>query len=236
MTRYSHHAESHYTERSGWLRAAVLGANDGIISVTSLVIGMAASGASSHTLLISCVAGLISGAASMAAGEYISVKSQQDIEKADLKMEAHELHHNPEQELKELIGIYVQRGLSKALATEVAQQLTQHDALQAHARDEIGIVEQTMANPIQAVCSSAISFSLGAACPLLAIIFLPQQDLQYSVAIVGVISLAVMGAIASYAGGSSIVKGAVRVVTWGILAMLFSYAVGSFFNVEGSAL
>ncbi|MCG2572518.1 VIT family protein [Acinetobacter sp. ME22] len=231
MTRHSSHIEKHYTERSGWLRAAVLGANDGIISVTSLVIGIAASGASAHTVLVSCIAGLISGAVSMAAGEYISVKSQQDIEHADLKMEAHELHHNPEQELKELTKIYTQRGLEASLAAEVAKQLTAHNALQAHARDEIGIVEQTLAQPLQAACSSALSFALGALCPLLAIWVVPETWLQVGIGLVGVLSLAILGAIASYAGGSSMLKGASRVVIWGILAMLFSFWIGSLFDV-----
>lgn len=231
MTRHSSHIEKHYTERSGWLRAAVLGANDGIISVTSLVIGIAASGASAHTVLVSCIAGLISGAVSMAAGEYISVKSQQDIEHADLKMEAHELRHNPEQELKELTKIYTQRGLEASLAAEVAKQLTAHNALQAHARDEIGIVEQTLAQPLQAACSSALSFALGALCPLLAIWVVPETWLQVGIGLVGVLSLAILGAIASYAGGSSMLKGASRVVIWGILAMLFSFWIGSLFDV-----
>ncbi len=231
MTRHSSHIEKHYTERSGWLRAAVLGANDGIISVTSLVIGIAASGASAHTGLVSCIAGLISGAVSMAAGEYISVKSQQDIEHADLKMEAHELRHNPEQELKELTKIYTQRGLEASLAAEVAKQLTAHNALQAHARDEIGIVEQTLAQPLQAACSSALSFALGALCPLLAIWVVPETWLQVGIGLVGVLSLAILGAIASYAGGSSMLKGASRVVIWGILAMLFSFWIGSLFDV-----
>lgn len=232
MKHHSYHAEKHFTERSGWLRAAVLGANDGIISVTSLVIGMAASGSSTHTLLISCIAGLISGAASMAAGEYISVKSQQDIEHADLQMEEKELHHNPEQELNELIKIYILRGLDKPLATEVAKQLTAHNALEAHARDEIGIVEQTLAQPVQAAISSALSFSMGALCPLLTILCLSETYLQYGIAIASVAFLGLLGAIASYVGGSSVVKGAVRVMVWGILAMAFSFAVGSFFHVD----
>ncbi|MHA3047940.1 VIT1/CCC1 transporter family protein [Acinetobacter sp. ANC 4641] len=232
MTRHSSHPEKHYTERSGWLRAAVLGANDGIISVTSLVIGIAASGATAQTLLVSCIAGLISGAVSMAAGEYISVKSQQDIEQADLKMEAHELHHNPDQELKELTRIYIQRGLDADLAVEVAKQLTAHDALQAHARDEIGIFEQTLAQPLQAAFSSAFSFSLGAVCPLFAILIFPAHWIQIGVGSVGIVSLGILGALASYVGGNSVWKGALRVVVWGILAMLFSFWVGSLFDVD----
>lgn len=227
---HSHHTESHYLERSGWLRAAVLGANDGIISVTSLVVGMAASGASSQTLLITCVAGLISGAVSMAAGEYISVKSQQDIEKNDLLMEQKELNLHPEIELKELKHIYIQRGLTPELAEQVAIQLTAHDALDAHARDEIGILEQTSAKPFTAAGSSAVAFVTGALFPLLSIVLLPDQWIEKGVMIVGVISLAMMGALASYAGGSSMIKGAIRVVAWGIVAMVFSAWIGSLFN------
>ena len=164
---FSHHTEKHYITRLGWLRASVLGANDGIISVTSLVAGMAASGASTETLWITCLAGWISGAISMAAGEYVSVKSQEDIEHADLAMEKHELKQNPELELKELTRIYIHRGLEPQLAAQVAEQLTAHDALEAHARDEIGINEQTAAQPIQAALASAVAFSLGAMLPML---------------------------------------------------------------------
>ncbi|CAG2162022.1 unnamed protein product [Oppiella nova] len=184
----------------GWLRAAVLGANDGIISVTSLVMGMAASGASSHTLLITCIAGLISGATSMAAGEYISVKSQSDIEAADLKVEARELEKNPHLELKELTHIYIQRGLDPELAHQVAVQLTEKDALEAHARDEIGINEATAARPLQA-------------------------------AVVGILSLVILGALSSYFAGTSILKGSFRVAVWGIIAMAFSSWIGSLFQV-----
>lgn len=176
---YSHH-EKHYIQRTGWLRAAVLGANDGIISVTSLIIGMAASGASTQMLLITCVAGLISGASSMAAGEYISVKSQVDIEEADLHMEAKELDKNPTHELKELTHIYIMRGLDPELAHEVAVQLTAHDALGAHARDEIGIHENTTANPLQAAGSSALAFSLGALFPMFSILISQINMLQQS--------------------------------------------------------
>lgn len=229
---HSYHLEKHYLERSGWLRAAVLGANDGIISVTSLVVGMAASGASSHTLLITCVAGLIAGAASMAAGEYISVKSQQDIEKTDLEMEARELKLHPEHELKELKNIYMLRGLDEKLAEEVAKQLTAHNALDAHARDEIGILAQTAAQPFMAAFSSALAFTLGSVFPLLAILLIPEHFLEKGVMVVGVVTLGVLGALASYVGGSNIVKGALRVMVWGIIAMLFSAWVGSLFHVS----
>ena len=228
--RHSYHIEKHYIERSGWLRAAVLGANDGIISVTSLVVGIAASGASSQTLLVTCVAGLISGAASMAAGEYISVKSQQDIEQSDLKMEARELKLHPEHELQELKNIYIQRGLTPSLAEDVAKQLTLHNALDAHARDEIGISAHTSAQPFLAASSSAVAFSVGSLFPLLSIMLLPNAYLAKGVMLIGVLSLGVMGALASYAGGVSIWKGAIRVMLWGIVAMLFSAWIGSLFN------
>ncbi len=228
----SHHSEKHYIHRTGWLRAAVLGANDGIISVTSLIMGMAASGASSHTLLITCVAGLISGASSMAAGEYISVKSQVDIEEADLHMEARELEKNPHHELKELTQIYILRGLTPELAHEVALQLTEKDALEAHARDEIGIHENTSANPLQAAGSSALAFSVGALFPMLSILLSPDQYISVSVMIVGILSLACLGALSSYAAGTPLLKGAIRVTAWGIAAMLFSSWIGSLFNVS----
>ncbi|GJC30339.1 membrane protein [Acinetobacter sp. KAM398] len=228
---HSYHLEKHYISRSGWLRAAVLGANDGIISVTSLVVGMAASGASSQTLLITCIAGLISGAASMAAGEYISVKSQQDIEKNDLAMEARELKLNPEHELKELTNIYMIRGLDAKLAEQVAIQLTAHNALDAHARDEIGILEHTAARPFTAAFSSALAFTIGSLFPLVSILLLPEHLLDKGVMLVGVISLGIMGALASYVGGASMWKGALRVMIWGIVAMVFSAWIGSMFHV-----
>ena len=228
---YSQHPEQHFIHRTGWLRASVLGANDGIISVTSLVMGMAASGASTHTLLITCIAGLISGATSMAAGEYISVKSQADIEEADLKFEAQELDRNPHLELKELTQIYIHRGLSPELAHEVAVQLTAKDALAAHARDEIGIVDATSAKPIQAALYSALSFSIGALFPTLSILFTPEQYIESSVIIVGVISLALLAALSSYYAGTSLWKGSLRVTMWGILAMAFSSWIGSLFQV-----
>lgn len=228
---YSYHTEKHYIERAGWLRAAVLGANDGIISVTSLVVGMAASGASSQTLLITCVAGLISGAISMAAGEYISVKSQQDIEKNDLKMEERELALHPEHELKELKHIYMQRGLDAGLAEQVANQLTAHNALDAHARDEIGILAQTAARPFIAAFSSALAFTLGSLFPLLSLLIFPENLITKAVMVVGVVSLGIMGAIASYAGGAQPLRGAIRVMAWGVAAMLFSSWIGSLFQI-----
>lgn len=229
---YSWHHEKHLIQRAGWLRAAVLGANDGIISVTSLIVGMAASGASTQTLFITCIAGLISGASSMAAGEYISVKSQEDIEKADLHTEQNELKNNPEIELKELTHIYVLRGLKPELAHEVAIQLTAHNALEAHARDEIGIHENTAANPLQAAGASALAFSVGALLPMLAIILSPDHFVEHTVILVGVASLGILGGVSSYFAGTSILKGSLRVTLWGILAMLFASLIGSLFNVS----
>lgn len=229
---FSQHSEHHFIHRSGWLRAAVLGANDGIISVTSLIMGMAASGATAHTLLITCIAGLISGATSMAAGEYISVKSQEDIEKADLKFEAQELKKHPQRELDELTQIYVARGLEPDLARQVATQLTHHDALGAHARDEIGIHENTAANPIQAALASAGSFSFGALFPMLAILFSPEIWIEKTVLIFGIISLAFLGALSSHFAGTSKLKGSLRITLWGILAMAFSSWIGSLFHVS----
>ena len=228
----SHHTEQHFIHRTGWLRAAVLGANDGIISVTSLVVGLAASGASTHILLVTCIAGLISGASSMAAGEYISVKSQSDIEQADLKFEARELEKNPHLELKELTQIYIHRGLDADLAHQVAVQLTEKDALQAHARDEIGINEMTAAKPIQAATSSALSFSIGALCPTLAILLSPDNYLEKIVLLVGVLSLAILGALSSFFAGTSMLRGSLRVTIWGIIAMAFSSWIGSLFQVQ----
>ena len=229
---YSHHQEKHLIQRAGWLRASVLGANDGIISVTSLIMGMAASGASTQTLLITCVAGLISGASSMAAGEYISVKSQVVIEEADLHTERSELEKNPDLELKELTHIYVLRGLQPDLAHEVAVQLTAHNALEAHARDEIGIHENTSANPLQAAGSSALAFSVGALFPMFAILLSPEGFVGKTVMIVGVLSLAILGAVSSYFAGTSIIRGSLRVTIWGVIAMAFASFIGSFFNVS----
>lgn len=228
---FSQHPEHHFIHRSGWLRAAVLGANDGIISVTSLIMGMAASGATAHTLLITCIAGLISGATSMAAGEYISVKSQEDIEKADLKFEAQELKKHPQRELDELTQIYIARGLAPDLARQVATELTNHDALGAHARDEIGIHENTAANPVQAALASAGSFSFGALFPMLAILLSPDIWIEKTVLIFGIISLAFLGALSSHFAGTSTLKGSLRITLWGILAMAFSSWIGSLFHV-----
>ncbi len=227
----SHH-EIHFSQRSGWLRAAVLGANDGILSVASLVIGVAASGAAPAVLVITGVAGLVSGALSMAAGEYVSVQSQADTEQADLAKEAIELHRNPQFELAELTQIYVARGLTEDLAHQVAIQLTAHNALDAHARDEIGVSEALAAKPVQAAASSALSFSLGALFPILAAWYSPPHDVVMTVGIVSTLALILSGGLSSYAGGAPLYKGILRVTIGGILAMLFTAWIGSQFGTH----
>lgn len=232
MTPHHHHHEVHFSHRMGWLRAAVLGANDGIISVSSLLVGVAASGATDQTLLTTGIAGLVAGALSMAAGEYVSVKSQSDVESADLAKEAYELEHNHERELKELAQIYIGRGLEPELAHEVAKQLTAKDALQAHARDEIGISEISSAKPLQAAWASAASFAVGAIFPLIAVLLASHQSASYVISAVTCIALFVLGALASYAGGAAVLRGALRVVFWGILAMLCTYVIGALFGTQ----
>lgn len=225
------HSESHRSHRIGWLRAAVLGANDGIVSTASLVVGIAAAHASHETILLTGVAGLVAGAMSMAAGEYVSVSSQSDTENADLAREREELASQPEHELDELTGIYVKRGLTQDLAKQVAVQLTAHDALGAHARDELGILEMTSAKPIQAALYSAITFAVGAALPLLVAWFAPNAKVAVSVAAMSLVFLALLGGLAAKAGGASLWKGALRVTFWGALAMLATAGVGSLFGV-----
>jgi VIT1/CCC1 family predicted Fe2+/Mn2+ transporter len=223
--------EHHRSHRTGWLRATVLGANDGIVSTASLIIGVAASGASQAQVLVAGLAGLVAGAMSMAAGEYVSVSSQADTEQADLELEKKSLEENPELEQEELAEIYRERGLDAELAAEVARALMAHDALEAHARDEIGITETQAARPLQAAGSSAAAFTIGAALPLLAA-WLVEGSRQ--IAVVGVASLlllAFLGGIAARAGGAAIVTGAGRVTFWGVLAMLATAAVGRLFGV-----
>lgn len=225
------HSEFHRSHRIGWLRAAVLGANDGIVSTASLIIGVAAGGANQHTILLTGVAGLIAGAMSMAAGEYVSVGTQSDTENADLAKERLELATDQENELKELTGIYVGRGLTPDLAHQVALQLTAHDALGAHARDELGITEIVTARPLQAALSSAASFAVGAALPLIIALLTSTSQLIPNVAVTSLLCLAILGGLAAKAGGATIWKGAVRVTFWGALAMLATAAVGNFFGV-----
>jgi vacuolar iron transporter family protein len=226
MTRIKHH-EQHRTDRIGWLRAAVLGANDGLISVGSLVLGVAASQASHGSVMIAGVSAWIAGAMSMAAGEYVSVSSQADTEKADLEIERHELKQFPREEHEELADIYVKRGLSAELADKVATQLMQHDALGAHARDEIGIAKSTIAKPLQAALTSALSFTIGVSPPLIVIGLAPQAFLLPAVIIAVVVFLAVLGALGAWAGGANIRKGTLRVTFWGALALAVTGGVGA---------
>lgn len=224
------HGERHRTERIGWLRAAVLGANDGLISTSSLVVGVAAAKPSREAILLAAVAGLVAGALSMAAGEFVSVSSQADTERADLARERGELATEPEAERAELAGIYVQRGLSRDLAGQVADQLMAHDALGAHARDELGIHEITRARPIQAAMASAASFAVGAAPPVVLAGLMSAPGLTVVIGAVTVGLLLVLGGVAARVGGAPVTRGAVRVAFWGVLAMLCSAAVGRIFG------
>lgn len=225
------HAERHRTHRTGWLRAAVLGANDGIVSTASLVLGVAAAGASTRVILVSGVAGLVAGAMSMAAGEYVSVSSQADTESADLARESKELAANPAQEHAELMSIYVKRGLDESLASSVATQLMRHDALGAHGRDELGISDTLAAKPVQAAFASAGSFALGAAFPLLMVVLLPASALMRGLAGSSLVFLALLGLLSARAGGAPMLASAIRVTFWGALAMALTAAVGALFGV-----
>lgn len=222
--------EHHRTERVGWLRAAVLGANDGIVSTASLIVGVAAANASSGDILIAGVAGLVAGAMSMAAGEYVSVSSQTDTEKADLGRERKELATERVSEEEELSEIYVKRGLEPALAKQVAQQLMEHDALGAHARDELGISEISLARPVQAALASAASFAVGAAMPLITVLVVSTSKLIPSVVGASILVLALLGGFGAYAGGAPVMKAALRVTFWGALAMAFTAGVGALFG------
>ena len=225
------HIERHRTHRIGWLRAAVLGANDGIVSTASLVLGVAAAGASSTNLLVAGVAGLVAGAMSMAAGEYVSVSSQADTESADLDKERKELAADPAHEHAELTAIYVGRGLDAKLAAEVATQLTSHDALGTHARDELGISETLTARPVQAALASAATFAVGAALPLLVVLVVPASARMWAVSGSALLFLALLGSLAARAGGASVLTSATRVTFWGALAMGITAGVGALFGV-----
>jgi len=227
-------AEKHRSERIGWLRAAVLGANDGIVSTASLVVGIAAATANRHEILLAGVAGLVAGALSMAAGEYVSVSSQADTEQADLALERKELATQPALEETELADIYVKRGLESALARTVAQQLMAHDALAAHARDELGLSEVHAARPLQAAFASAATFSVGAAIPILIVMFAPLASVAVAVSAVSLVCLAGLGALAASAGGASPWVGAGRVALWGALAMAATAGVGALFGTAAS--
>ncbi len=230
MSRLSH-SEVHMVHRIGWLRAAVLGANDGLVSTSSLVVGVAAAGSGKPEVLIAGLAGLVAGAMSMAAGEYVSVSSQTDSERADMARETRELAETPEAELKELTQIYVARGLDRDLAGKVAVQLTERDALGTHARDELGISETVTAHPIQAAAVSALTFAVGAVVPLIVVLLVPAAQISVLVAASTVVALAVLGAAGASAGGASLVRGAARVTLWGMLAMAATAAVGMIFGV-----
>ncbi len=224
--------ETHAVERIGWLRAAVLGANDGIVSTASLIVGVAASSADKGPILIAGVAGLVAGAMSMAAGEYVSVSSQADTESADLARETKELAEQPEFELAELTGIYRARGLDEALARQVAEALTANDALAAHARDELGLAEMHRARPVQAALTSAATFAVGAGLPLLAALLLPLGSLAIGVSLAALVFLMLLGAVGARAGGAPIGRSVLRVAFWGVLAMAATYAIGSLFGTS----
>lgn len=230
VSRNPAHGEGHASSRLGWLRAAVLGANDGTISVASLVVGVATSGASRHLLLLTGVAGLVAGVASMAAGEYVSVQSQADAEAADLSKERRELHEEPERELAELTSIYVHRGLDRPLAQQVAHKLMAFDALGAHARDELGITEALRARPLQAAAASGVSFLAGALIPILASLLAPSGAVPQSVFAISILALAILGGIAASVGGAPVVRSSLRVAFWGALAMGLTAAVGRLFG------
>lgn len=225
------HIEAHRSHRAGWLRASVLGANDGIVSTASLVIGVAAAGASQESILLAGVAGVAAGALSMAAGEYVSVSSQADTEQADLAMEAQSLRDHPESELNELTQIYIERGLQPELAREVAEKLTEHDALGAHMRDDIGIGEVATARPLQAAVFSALAFILGAVVPLFLVWLTDGAHQVTAIAAGSLLYLAVLGAVAAKLGGASLLRGASRVMFWGTLAMLLTALVGYAFDM-----
>ena len=228
------HSERHKSSRIGWLRAAVLGANDGIVSTASLVVGVAAAGMGREEILLAGVAGLVAGALSMAAGEYVSVSSQEDTEQADLALERKELATEPEAETRELAAIYVQRGLEPELAREVAQQLMAHDALGAHARDELGLYDSLAARPLQAALASAGTFAVGAVLPILTVMLVPRALTSLLVAAVSLVCLAALGALAARVGGASAWTGAARVAFWGAAAMALTAGVGKLFGTTVS--
>ena len=228
----SRHRERHRAGSTGWLRAAVLGANDGIISTASLIIGIASAGASRSAVVTTGVAGLVAGAMSMAAGEYVSVSSQADAERADLDRERKELEADSEAEQRELAGIYMKRGLDAVLAREVASQLMDHDALGAHARDELGLSDVGRARPLQAAGASAIAFAIGAAVPTTTVLFASREYLSQIVSIIALVCLASLGALAAQIGGASGIRGAARVSFWGVIAMSLTAAVGTLFGLE----
>lgn len=224
--------DSHFIHRSNWLRAAVLGANDGIISIASLAIGVAAASSTREPVVLATVAGLVAGALSMAAGEYVSVSSQTDTEQADIERERIELEEMPEEELLILAKIYENRGLKPETAMQVALEMTEHDVLGAHVRDELGITEISQANPIQAALASGASFTVGGALPLLVVLFASLGYMEYALYVFTIIFLIILGAVSAKTGGSSIVKAVIRVTIWGTIAMVLSAVVGYFLGVQ----
>ncbi len=232
MARSPRHAEHHVMERLGWLRAAVLGANDGILSTASLIIGVATAHGTRTSILVAGVSGLVAGAMSMAAGEYVSVSSQSDSEHADIARERKELSTNRDGEQRELAGIYVKRGLDATLARQVAEQLMAHDALAAHSRDELGISAATAARPIQAALASAASFAVGAALPLGMALVTPTGFVPWTVSIGSLVSLTVLGIVGAKAGGAAMLKAAIRVTFWGALAMAITAGIGAVFGTH----
>lgn len=232
MITIENYLDSHYIHRSNWLRAAVLGANDGIISVSSLAIGIAAASTTRDPILLATTAGLVAGALSMAAGEYVSVSSQTDTEKADIEREKQELAEMPEEELKILAEIYERRGLKKETALQVAKELTEVDALAAHVRDELGITEMSQANPTQAALASGAAFTAGGLLPLMVTLFAPVKNMEYFLYGFTIVSLVILGAVSAKTGGSSITKAITRIVIWGTIAMGLSALVGYIFGVN----
>ena len=228
----AHPEEDHYVNRSGWLRAAVLGANDGIVSVASLILGVAAADAGQEAVIIAGIAGLAAGAMSMAAGEYVSVSSQSDTERADISREAKALKEYPREEMAELSAIYQERGLTKETADQVAKELSEHDALAAHVRDELGLSEVHAANPLQAAFTSGVTFSIAAAIPLLGAFLAPAGMIIPVVLILTVLTLAALGALGAIAGSAPIVRATARVVVWGVIAMAVTAAIGWLFGVS----
>lgn len=230
MSRLSH-SEVHMAHRIGWLRAAVLGANDGIVSTASLLVGIAAAGSARSAVLVAGLAGLVAGAMSMAAGEYVSVSSQADAEKADIARETRELREAPDAELDELTRIYMERGLDSELARQVATQLMAQDAVGTHARDELGISETVTTNPLQAAIVSALTFAAGAVVPLIVTLLVPESQIMLAVAVTTLVALAALGGLGASAGGAGLLKGAFRVTFWGALAMIATAVMGRIFGV-----
>ncbi len=232
MLTIDNYLDSHYIHRSNWLRAAVLGANDGIISISSLAIGVAAASTSREPIVLATVAGLVAGALSMAAGEYVSVSSQTDTEKADIEREIEELKNMPQEEMNILAQIYEKRGLKKETAMQVAKELSEKDALGAHIRDELGINEISKANPIQAALASGAAFSVGGVLPLLVILFAPIKGMEYWLYGFTILFLMILGTTSAKTGGSSVVKSLIRITIWGSIAMILSAFVGYLFGVK----